>query len=138
MLEMRRTIMIITKDHLMTWEYDQDTKELFYIEENQRIRVLELNIMANGVRDIVISADDKGEPTITKLDKTPKNKILFYPQGDIALLKLDREKNQLLIFDINTSTKPMIEFIIGQWKTREKGKDFDMYGGEEYTPGEQL
>lgn len=122
--------------HEMHWEYDPETRQFYYREDTKKYRVKALLIYANGIRDSCIRLGDDGEPKIAKIANTPKEKILSIPDGDVAIVMLDRLDKPWLLFDVNPSTKPMIDFMLNNVPRlltgNGKGEDFEMYGGDNY------
>jgi len=97
-------------------------------------RITRVSIIANGVRDLCIRKDTK----IKKISKTKPEDIAYIPKGDILWLNIDPpfQGNPSLIQDIDDDPENMKRFVKALFKTgikREKGKDYEMYGGSDYT-----
>jgi hypothetical protein len=118
----------------MLWEFDPKTEQFYYVENGNKYRVKQLGIYANGVKDTCIVKGSDGEPELCKIKDAVQEEILGIPDGDIAFVKLERRAQSVIIFDVNPSTKPMLDFMCGHVPRSDlqSGKDFAMYGGDIY------
>jgi hypothetical protein len=101
----------------MLWKFDPNTKQLYLVDGQRKIRILKLSFFANNVAKdycIVKGIDDKLE--IAKIEETPKDKIVRLPEGDIAFVEMDElyKGGKFLIFTPDASTKKMLDDIICQ------------------------
>lgn len=117
----------------MEWILNNETKELYYLENNREIKVLNITIIANGIGDLVFVRDkNNNKPKLVSRSKAAKKDIIADIKTDIAVIELDRDTDKFFMFEVNPSNKPMLDYILTIIKPEKIGKDFAMYGGDTY------
>jgi hypothetical protein len=111
--------------------------QLYYIREEERYRVIEMTIVANGTRDLCVAITPNGSPAIMKISEAEKDKIILTPKNDLCQMELNKPlhgKSNQIIFEITPETKHMLDVVFkhGKAEMRKKGKNFDMCSGEDY------
>ena len=122
----------------MEWEYNPKNNQFYYKHNGKFFRIKSFGVLANGVGDLCFVMGNDNEPTIKKISeaKTEKLQILGYPNCDIGIVEFVDDigpfDKKFLMFDINESVKPMVSFMLSHANVRHHGKDYEMFGGNNY------
>jgi len=125
------------KKEEMEWEFNKQTKELFYLWRNHKIKVKQIKIFANGPGDLCIVQLPNNQISLKNIEKAKKEKLSIlsrsnYDLAEIELAEAIPEGGKFLIIDINPTVKPMFVAIAPYLASQKRGKDYEMYGGDDY------
>jgi len=111
---------------------------LYYIsDEKTKHKVTKATVIANGTRDLCwASGNSLRDNRIQRLSETPKEKVLWIPKGDILWLEIEPPYNGCVSMYLDVasdeSVPEMIAAILKRWNVGSIGKDYVMYGGDDY------
>lgn len=111
--------------------------ELYFVDEGIQYRVKKLAVIANGTKDLCVCLDEKGYTQVKKIVETPSERVLFRPNTDIIWFEFEkpiRGTQWSIICEADGVMKKMLRRIMDSAPTNTlmKGKDFNMYAGEDW------
>ena len=117
-----------------TYVYDEKQNCFFFISPSgSKHKIIKAIVIANGVRDLCITNDMR----LRKRTETKPGDILYVPKGDVLWLTIKPrfKGNCTIIQDIGDDCENMKRFLKALFKVSvigEEGKDYAMYGGDNY------
>lgn len=117
-----------------TYVYDKEQNCFFFISlTGSKHKITQATVIANGVRDLCVRNDMR----IRRKPETKQEDIYYIPKGDILWLNIEPpfKGNCTIIQDVGDDPENMKCFVKALLKTGrvgEEGKDYVMYGGDNY------
>ena len=118
-------------------------KILYYVSyEKTKHEVTKAAVIANGARDLCwASGNSLRDIRIQRLSETPPERVIWIPKGDILCLDIEPPYNGCVTMYLDIASDEnvarMVTAMLKRCRVDSVGKDYAMYGGNDYRQVEK-